>query len=44
MCSNVEYFTDCYILLLTVDKKETCAGLNPKQELMEKGFEDYSRP
>jgi len=27
-----------------VDKKEVGAGLDPKKELMEKGFEDYSRP
>ncbi|XP_005112979.2 neuroglian [Aplysia californica] len=27
-----------------VDKKETGAGLDPKKELMEKGFDDYSRP
>lgn len=27
-----------------VDKKEVGAGLDPKKELMEKGFDDYSRP
>uniref|UniRef100_A0A0B7B4G9 Neurofascin/L1/NrCAM C-terminal domain-containing protein n=1 Tax=Arion vulgaris TaxID=1028688 RepID=A0A0B7B4G9_9EUPU len=27
-----------------VDKKETGAGLNPKKELKDKGFNDYSRP